>query len=167
MENTKQVSGGGSYSSSSSFTLDLFGPKDPSSSSSSSTDIFGSVFGPPSTGLGKDSSHTGFMGSMKMQDFASQYGIAKHGTPDNMSQRGKGEASVEPCYFSSSIYYGGQEVYPPTTHTTVSQHIFKKDGRDDDPNGSNLNGASRGNWWVTLLLSFAFVSCQVPIHRES
>ncbi|GMP23191.1 hypothetical protein CsSME_00000876 [Camellia sinensis var. sinensis] len=129
MENTKQVSGGGSYSSSSSFTLDLFGPKDPSSSSSSSTDIFGSVFGPPST------------------DFASQYGIAKHGTPDNMSQRGKVEASVEPCYFSSSIYYGGQEVYPPTTHTTVSQHIFKKDGRDDDPNGSNLNGASRGNWW--------------------
>ncbi|KAL7228996.1 hypothetical protein ACSBR2_007651 [Camellia fascicularis] len=123
MENTKQVSGGGSYSSSSSFTSDLFGPKDPSSSSSSSTNIFGSVFGPPSTGLGKDSSHTGFMGSMKMNDFASQYGIAKHGTPDNMSQRGKGEASVEPCYFSSSIYYGGQEVYPSTTHTTVSQHI--------------------------------------------
>uniref|UniRef100_A0A5B7C1Z0 Uncharacterized protein n=1 Tax=Davidia involucrata TaxID=16924 RepID=A0A5B7C1Z0_DAVIN len=156
MENTKQVSG-----SSSSFTLDLFGPKD-SSSSSSSTGLFGSVFGPPSTGLRRDFSHSGNIGSLRKQDMGSQYGNAKHGTPDNTTQRSKGEGTgipskdrhsiyqnekVEPCYFNSSIYYGGQEIYAPTSQTTGSQHIFKKDGGDDDPNGSNVNSASRGNWW--------------------
>lgn len=48
MEKAKQVGG----SSASSFTSDLFGPKDSSSSSpSSSYGLFGSVFGPPSTVL--------------------------------------------------------------------------------------------------------------------
>ncbi|XP_059666334.1 uncharacterized protein LOC132312100 [Cornus florida] len=153
MENTKKQQVGGS---SSSFTVDLFGPKDVSPSSSS-TGLFDSVFGPPSTGLGRDSSH------LRNQDLGSQYGNAKHGPPANASQRGKGESSgmysgknsssvyqnetVEPCCYSSSIYYGGQEVYSPNSKTTTSQHIIKKDGGDDDPNGSNLNSASRGNWW--------------------
>lgn len=43
MEKGKQVGG-----SSSSFIMDLFGPKESSKSSSSSTGLFGSVFGPPS-----------------------------------------------------------------------------------------------------------------------
>ncbi|KAA8524714.1 hypothetical protein F0562_011137 [Nyssa sinensis] len=57
---------------------------------------------------------------------------------DNTSQRSKGEGSgiackdrhsiyqngtTEPCYFSSSIYYGGQEMYSPTGQTTGSQPI--------------------------------------------
>uniref|UniRef100_A0A5B7BRR5 Uncharacterized protein n=1 Tax=Davidia involucrata TaxID=16924 RepID=A0A5B7BRR5_DAVIN len=155
MENTKQVGG----NSSSSFTVDLFGPKD-SSSSSSSTGLFGSVFGPPSTGLVRDSSHTGIIGSLRKQDSGSQYGNAKHGTPDNITQRTEGSGkpskegnsiyqneTVEPCYFSSSIYYGAQQVYSPSSQTTGSQHNFKKDGGQDDPNGSNLSSASRGNWW--------------------
>lgn len=44
MEKGKQVG-----ASSSSFTMDLFGPKDSSKSSSSSSSLFGSVFGPSST----------------------------------------------------------------------------------------------------------------------
>lgn len=150
MEKAKQV-GGSSSSSSASFS-DLFGPKDSSSSSSSSSSngLFGSVFGPPATGLGKDSSHSGFMGSVRKQDYETQYSNGKKGNPsltNSKDNRYQSETVVEPCYFSSSIYYGGQEVYSPTSQPTVSQHVFKKDVGDDDPNGSNANSASRGNWW--------------------
>ncbi|KAL4556904.1 hypothetical protein LXL04_035070 [Taraxacum kok-saghyz] len=101
-------------SSSSSFTETLFGPKDGGSSTSA---ILGSVFGP------------------------------KNSTQDCKTQRNKGEMggeSAEASYLSSSIYYGGQEVYPPTTHNTYSQRTFKKSQGDQDPNGTS---ASRGNWW--------------------
>ncbi|XAR71976.1 hypothetical protein NMG60_11018443 [Bertholletia excelsa] len=150
MEKSKQVGGGSS--SSSSLTLELFGPKEPSSSSSSSSGLFGSVFGPPSTGLGRDSSHHG------RPDLRSQYGNVNHGISD-MGHRGKGEGgskdkssiyqseTVEPCYLSSSIYYGGQEVYSPPSKPNPSQHVFNKDGGEDDSNGNNLHSASRGNWW--------------------
>ncbi|KVI02594.1 hypothetical protein Ccrd_019088 [Cynara cardunculus var. scolymus] len=49
---------------------------------------------------------------------------------DLKTQRSKGEKernpiyqteTAEPSYLSSSIYYGGQEVYPPTSHNTCSQ----------------------------------------------
>ncbi|XP_059457444.1 uncharacterized protein LOC132187222 [Corylus avellana] len=148
MENKKQVGG-----SSSSMSFDhLFGPKDPSSaSSSSSTGLFGSIFPPPSTVLGRDSSDQ------------NQGGSCKYGNPDVITQSSKGERTgsrtgekgsniyqnetMEPCYLSSSIYYGGQENYSPRTRSSESDNIFKKDGRDDDSNGSNPNSASRGNWW--------------------
>ncbi|KAK1355261.1 suppressor protein SRP40-like [Heracleum sosnowskyi] len=146
-----------SSSSSSSFTMDLFGPKD-SPQSSQSTGVFGSVFGPPSTGLGRDSS---ISGPARKQD----YGNTKQGIQDYNSQRNyiKGESGGKqskdrttnstnynqnelsnPCYYSSSIYYGGQEVYSPANS---SHHAIKKDGGSDDFNGNNSNSASRGNWW--------------------
>ncbi|XP_027160642.1 uncharacterized protein LOC113761732 [Coffea eugenioides] len=147
MEKGKQVG-----SSSSSFTMDLFGPKEPSKSSSSSTGLFGSVFGPSSTGLGKDSAHSG-----RKQDFGSQYGTARNGTSDYINQKSRADTkekssiyqseTSEPCYFSSSIYYGGQEVYSPTGQNTNSQHVFRRDGEDDDSNDNNPSSASRGNWW--------------------
>ncbi|KAM7499311.1 hypothetical protein LguiA_023725 [Lonicera macranthoides] len=152
MENTKKKQvgtggggGGGSGGvSSSSFTAELFGPKD-SAPSPSPTGLFGSVFGPSSTGVGRKSSHSG--SSVRNQDLGSQYGNPKHGTTDYTSQRGKDE-TIEPCYFSSSIYYGGQEVYSPNTNSSsASHHTFKKDEGNDDPNGTSSNSASRGNWW--------------------
>ncbi|XP_060215499.1 uncharacterized protein LOC132642263 [Lycium barbarum] len=116
MEKAKQVVG--SSSSSSSFTNELFGPKKPSNSS-----LFGSVFGPNSTIMDLTEA-----GETNTKDKTLMY------------QNEKVEA---PCNLSSSIYYGGQDVYPPTTQTTGSlNNIVKKDGRDD---GSN--SASRGNWW--------------------
>ncbi|CAI9091585.1 OLC1v1026654C3 [Oldenlandia corymbosa var. corymbosa] len=108
-------------------------------------------------GLGKDSSYPG-----RKHDYGSQYGHAKHGTTEYSSQRGRADGSgkvnaernsvyqnesTEPCYFSSSIYYGGQEVYSPAGQTTNPPPNFKKDGGDDDPNGNNSSSASRGNWW--------------------
>ncbi|XWS65920.1 hypothetical protein CRYUN_Cryun05aG0155200 [Craigia yunnanensis] len=161
MENKRQVSGSSSSSSSSSVSLDhLFGPKDSSSSSSSTSGIFGTIFPPPSTVLGRNSSHPGMMGSWNNQGLPHH---GKYGNPDHTTDS-KGQScgttnkdkstssiyqneSVEPCYFSSSIYYGGQENYSPRKKTTESPHYFKKDGRDGDPNGSNSSGASRGNWW--------------------
>ncbi|OIT29446.1 PREDICTED: uncharacterized protein LOC109211344 [Nicotiana attenuata] len=149
----KQVGAG---SSSSSFTNDLFGPKETPKSSSSSSALFNSVFGPPSTGLRRDSVHTGVGGSSTMKNY--QYGNAKYGTSGNGSQGSRGDISskdkssmyqnekTEPSYLSSSIYYGGQDVYSPNSQPG-SQHILKKDGEDDDQNGNNSNCASRGNWW--------------------
>uniref|UniRef100_A0A166BX74 Uncharacterized protein n=1 Tax=Daucus carota subsp. sativus TaxID=79200 RepID=A0A166BX74_DAUCS len=140
--------------------MDLFGPKD-SSQSSSSTGVFGSVFGPPSMGLGRDSS---ISGPTRKQD----YGNTKQGIQDYNSQRNyKSESGGKqskdrtsnstynqnelsnPCYYSSSIYYGAQEVYSPNSpsKTTTSHHAIKKDGGADDSHGSNSNSASRGNWW--------------------
>nr|GMD57621.1 uncharacterized protein LOC109153438 [Ipomoea batatas] len=59
-----------------------------------------------------------------------------------------GERAETPCNFSSSIYYGAQEVYSPTTsHTTHHTNYFKKEEVEDDENGNNSNCASRGDWW--------------------
>ncbi|XVF23993.1 hypothetical protein REPUB_Repub13aG0088100 [Reevesia pubescens] len=161
MENKRQVSSGfsSSSSSSSSSSLDhLFGPKDFSSPLSSSSGIFGTIFAPPSTVLGRDSRHSGMRGSWNNPHHG------KYGNPDHATDYSKGQSSgttnkdkttssiyqnetVEPCYFSSSIYYGGQENYSPRKKTNESPQYFKKDGEDDDPNGNNSSGASRGNWW--------------------
>ncbi|XP_022745363.1 suppressor protein SRP40-like isoform X2 [Durio zibethinus] len=162
MENKRQVSGSSSSSSSSSSSVSLdhlFGPKDSSSSSSSTSGIFDTIFPPPSTVLGRDSSHSGMMGSWNNQGLPHH---GKYGNPDHTTDS-KGQSSgttnkdksssvyhnetVEPCNLSSSIYYGGQENYSPRKKTTESPHYFKKDGGDDDPNGNNSGGASRGNWW--------------------
>ncbi|GAV56834.1 hypothetical protein CFOL_v3_00376 [Cephalotus follicularis] len=164
MENKKPV---GSYSSSASLDH-LFGPRDSSSSSSSSASgTFSSIFPRPSTVLGKDSHHSGILGSLQKHDSPNHVGAGIYGSQENYSRSGKGESSgidrkdkgssnnyqnetVEPCYLSSSIYYGGQENYSPTTRSTESPHINQHktdDGKEDDPNGSNSNSASRGNWW--------------------
>lgn len=99
------------------------------------------------------------------------------------------EERVEPCHLSSSLYYGGQDIYSNSSSTQTSgsypvvslnQFIhaqnmtdnqydnsrgfnivtkcftvflktqFKKD--EDDPNGNNSQGASRGNWWQGMII---------------
>ncbi|KAM1020106.1 hypothetical protein ACFX13_042141 [Malus domestica] len=153
MENNKKVGSGASHGSSSpsARNLDhLFGPKDSSSSSSSSSSsgLFGSLFPPvPSTGAGRE----------RRQGLGDQAG--KYGSPcfsDNKGESKTSKASnmyqneaVEPCNFSSSIYYGSRENYSPRTGTTESHqhHTSKKDGGEDDANGNNANSVSRGNWW--------------------
>lgn len=127
----------------------LFGPKDSSSSSPASSGIFESIFPHPSkVPAGKDS------GIMENHG-----GRGKYANRDNVAQKAKGEGSgkgkslvfqnetPEPCYLSSSIYYGGQENYSPRTKNSEYQHVFKKDDEKEDPNGNDPNSASRGNWW--------------------
>ncbi|ESQ45897.1 hypothetical protein EUTSA_v10010907mg [Eutrema salsugineum] len=86
-----------SSSSSSSFTTQLFGPKEPSSSSN-----FNSIFPPPSKGTARN-----ILSS-------------KHGSLDERKESAT-------CNLSSSLYYGGQDVYSGSTsnHTypTVSHNL--------------------------------------------
>ncbi|KAM3236117.1 hypothetical protein P3L10_016154 [Capsicum annuum] len=129
MEKAKQVVGS---SSSSSFTNELFGPKD------SQTQLTLLLF----LGLRRDPIHSGDRNSSRIQDPGNQYGNnTKYGTSDNGSKTSQNEKVEAPCNLRSSIYYGGQDVYPQTNQTTGSHNnTVKKDG-----DGSN--SASRGNWW--------------------
>ncbi|TKY56810.1 Proteasome inhibitor-related protein [Spatholobus suberectus] len=146
MANNKRQAGG---SSSSTMNFDhLFGPKDSSSTSSPSTGLFGSIFPPPSSVGGRES---------RMQEVGSK----NFGAPGTQSNKGESSSgitnkntstnyqneTVEPSYFSSSIYYGGQENYSSRSRTTQPQHVFKKDKDDGDPHGNDSNSAARGNWW--------------------
>ncbi|KAG8649383.1 uncharacterized protein LOC110620234 isoform X2 [Manihot esculenta] len=143
MEGKKRVA------SSSSFTSELFGFKD----STSSAGIFSSIFAPPSKVLGRGLLRYEVMG--KKQDSANEAWNTKPGAPDATSKSNQGEGQnmpnrdtssiyqeqrVQPCHLSSSIYYGGQDIYHTQSSSMTS--TFKKDGTEDD-SGS----ASRGNWW--------------------
>ncbi|XP_052175048.1 uncharacterized protein LOC127789962 [Diospyros lotus] len=141
----------GSSSSSSSFTSDLFGSND-----SSGSGIFGSIFAPSSKVLGRESSRYEVPG--KRQDSTSQVWGSKPGTQGTVPRSSGGEnlsmlngetspfyqeQRVQPCHLSSSIYYGGQDIYANSQNPQGSVYsTFNKDWTEDD-SGS----ASRGNWW--------------------
>ncbi|OIW16165.1 hypothetical protein TanjilG_18880 [Lupinus angustifolius] len=125
----------------------LFGPKKSSSTLSSSSTLFGSIF-PPSSYVGgrdwrkQEGKNYGASGTHSSKDESSGR-ISKKSTSNNYENE-----AVEPSYFSSSIYYGGQENYFPRSRTiTEPHHVFSKKGEDDDPNGKDSSTASRGNWW--------------------
>ncbi|XP_022966597.1 uncharacterized protein LOC111466230 [Cucurbita maxima] len=141
--------------SSSSLTTDLFGSKHTSSSSTSG--IFGSIFSPSSKVLGGDS----LLSRTKEIERASvnqpwipnaddQDHTANQRQKESRETKNKDSGSIyqdqraQPCQFTSSIYYGGQDVYahPQNSHNSGVNSTFKKDGGEDD-SGS----ASRGNWW--------------------
>ncbi|XP_042510252.1 uncharacterized protein LOC122085750 [Macadamia integrifolia] len=152
MEGKKQVG------SSSSLPSDLFGKE-----SSSSKGIFESVFPPPSKPVERDSSHSELMGTLRKQDSGSHCWNNKQGAPDHRAQSREGYNSSTPnkdsssiyqnesvglCSFSSSLYYGGQDIYSNSSSTRASSGstpVYKEDGRDDS--NEDLNSASRGNWW--------------------
>ncbi|XVF55172.1 hypothetical protein PTKIN_Ptkin06aG0015400 [Pterospermum kingtungense] len=142
-------------SSSSSFT-ELFGSKD---SPSSSTGIFGSIFAPPSKVFGRESLRPDMMA--KRQDSPNDPWNTKPGASGNASKGHEGENEnianrdvissiyqeqrvMQPCHLSSSIYYGGQDVfyYPQSSQGSGISSVYNKDATDDD---SGI--ASRGNWW--------------------
>ncbi|KAJ1376454.1 hypothetical protein SESBI_49918, partial [Sesbania bispinosa] len=105
---------------SSSLTSELFGSKEPHPSSSSG--IFGSIFSPPSPKvLGRESLRSEVRGKT-----ANETRSSKIGTQDYISKGNDGVAQntenkdmsslyqdqrVQPCHLSSSIYYGGQDIY--------------------------------------------------------
>ncbi|KAK9998738.1 hypothetical protein SO802_018341 [Lithocarpus litseifolius] len=152
MESKKQES------SPSSLTSDLFGTKELPPSPSAGT--FASIFPPPSMVAGKNSG-TEVTGSwqkpnsenhtwnMKQETSAMNSKVARCSIPNNDRGSVFQEERVEPCHLSSSLYYGGQDVYSqyPSTQNSGSFPLFKEDGGEDDLNGNNANSASRGNWW--------------------
>ncbi|KAL0344507.1 UNVERIFIED_CONTAM: hypothetical protein Sradi_4282000 [Sesamum radiatum] len=140
----------GGKKSGSSFTYDLFGAKDSSAAASSSA-IFGSIFAPPSRNSGGESLHlseTEKKNASGSQDWSGK-NAASGGQEQNRSTAKKEmnsyfqEEKVQPFHYSSSIYYGGQDVYAqPQSTQNPSSTTFNKDVGEDD-SGS----ASRGNWW--------------------
>ncbi|XP_057953187.1 uncharacterized protein LOC131147686 isoform X2 [Malania oleifera] len=141
--------------SSSSFPPELFGPNPKESPPpSSSSGLFTSIFPPPSEMVGRKSSSSEVTGSWQKQTWDYEMEHGKQATPGNgLPDKGQHsifqEHRVEPCHLSSSLYYGGQDIYShsPSTHDSGSQSIYKKDEGEDDPNGNNSNYACRGNWW--------------------
>ncbi|XP_009150549.1 uncharacterized protein LOC103873890 [Brassica rapa] len=109
---------GSSSSSSSSFTAQLFGLKEPSCSSS-----FKSIFPPPSKGTSEN-----ILSS-------------KNGPIDYRKESAT-------CNLSSSLYYGGQDIYSGSTSNHTYSTVNRAQSRgDDDASGNNSMDASRGNWW--------------------
>ncbi|CAI9098331.1 OLC1v1034958C1 [Oldenlandia corymbosa var. corymbosa] len=124
---------GRNKSGSSSFTSDLFGSKE--SPVSPSSGIFGSIFAPPSKVVGRESLHPEVV--ERKLDSASQAWNTKNGPSENNGLVGQGEHMndpnkarssfyqenkvQQPCHLSSSIYYGGQDVYaqPQNTQSSV------------------------------------------------
>ncbi|XP_075486409.1 uncharacterized protein LOC142526016 [Primulina tabacum] len=145
--------------SSSSFTFDLFGANNYSSAASSSA-IFGSIFNPIAQGIGSESliasetlkkhdsgnqalsAKNGVSGSFQEKDVSSGEGRNQSTTNKEMNLYHQ-EQKAHPFHYSSSIYYGGQDVYSrPSTAPNPCFTTFNKDGGEDE-SGS----ASRGNWW--------------------
>ncbi|KAG7553800.1 hypothetical protein ISN44_As11g001210 [Arabidopsis suecica] len=143
MEGRKKKASSSSSSSSSSLTSELFGSREnPSSPSpSSSSGIFGSIFPPPSQVLGRE--------SMRQETVPGAWNdkTSKTGDVDRNREQQENHGSgyqdqrVQPCHLSSSIYYGGPDVYFQPQNSSINS-TNKKDGGEDD-SGS----ASRGNWW--------------------
>ncbi|XP_059430524.1 uncharacterized protein LOC132164117 [Corylus avellana] len=150
MEGTKKQQG----FSPSSFTADLFGAKESPPSSAAGT--FASIFPPPPAVVEKNSSSAEVTGSWQKQNPEIQTWNMKQGTPAISSGGARcsipnkdrssifQEERVEPCHLSSSLYYGGQDIYSQSPSTQTSGYpLFKENGAEDE----NGNSASRGNWW--------------------
>ncbi|XP_040973624.1 uncharacterized protein [Gossypium hirsutum] len=149
MESNKQIG------TSSSFTAHLFGSKE---SSPSSKGIFSSIFPPPSMVHvgGRNSSSSQVLESWPKQplegsDWRHGMQVAESATYTKANRDSNSvfqEERMEPFHLSSSLYYGGRDIYghSSSTQASTSYPIFKKDG-EDDPNGSNSQDASTGNWW--------------------
>ncbi|XP_004492373.1 uncharacterized protein [Cicer arietinum] len=144
MEGNKQVG------SSSSFTSELFGSNDLHPSSSSG--IFDSIFSPSPKVFGRESLNSALNGKTVTEGLNSKIDyISKGSDGENQKKTAYKDMSsiyqeqrVQPCHLSSSIYYGGQDIYshPQSTRDSGLNTMYKKDGGEDD-SGS----ASRGNWW--------------------
>ncbi|KAG8362898.1 hypothetical protein BUALT_BualtUnG0026800 [Buddleja alternifolia] len=134
----------GGKKSGSSFTRDLFGEKH-----SSSGGIFSSIFPTPSKSPEMKSvrlSETENKNdSTRVSGEKDQSRITTIKDKSSCFQKEK----VQPFNYSSSIYYGGQDVYSqPKSDENPGLTTFNKDAGEDD-SGS----ASRGNWWRVMLLS--------------
>lgn len=71
------------------------------------------------------------------------------------------ETVAEPCYFSSSIYYGGQENYSPRTRTTESQHSVSTTFIPFFPLFCAMPILWAYWYWATLLSASTLIQCYI------
>ncbi|KAK6120316.1 hypothetical protein DH2020_046007 [Rehmannia glutinosa] len=162
----------GGKQSGSSFASDLFGAKD-SSTTGSPSGVFGSIFAPPAKVSNTvvvmvvrfwDGNRCIKSETEKKNNPGNPAWSGKTGVSDSNAVGGEGQnqgtaskdassyyqdQKVETFHYSSSIYYGGQDVYsrPQNAQNPVFS-TFNKDGGEDES-----GTASRGNWWQGKLLS--------------
>ncbi|KAL9271290.1 hypothetical protein AKJ16_DCAP02181 [Drosera capensis] len=106
----------------------------------------------------KDRRQVGFMPHSLDKNRASAYRSTIYKDKSSTCQ----EQRTHPCYLSSSIYYGGQEMYPQSSTAQNSGSYAAKEGEDYDSSGNNSNGASRGNWWEEkdgVCIASEFATC--------
>ncbi|KAL2956360.1 hypothetical protein AAZX31_18G079200 [Glycine max] len=144
------ISGLVTLGSSSSFTSELFGSNQFQKSSASG--IFESMFPPPPKVLGRGSLCSEVSGKSSSEGWNSKFVLLRFykflamikkfsflliqitSAWEIMEQR------LQPCQLSSSIHYGGQDIYSCPKSTQDSGYnslLYKKDGVEDDL-GSNL-----------------------------
>ncbi|CAH8349977.1 unnamed protein product [Eruca vesicaria subsp. sativa] len=85
-----------------------------------------------------------------MQVASNKVNHTAHGVQSSISQT-TDERSIhesrEASYYSSSIYYGGQQHYSPPRTDGISTSPSHHNKETDD-----TNATSRGNWWKGLYL---------------
>ncbi|KAL6534323.1 hypothetical protein OROHE_013248 [Orobanche hederae] len=162
---------GGRKPSGSSLASDLFGEKDIPTTDSASGIC--SIFSPPpkvwERGRGREyfpeaekkSSGNPSWSAKKDSSGVGGEGQNQGGTAGKEVRSYFQDEKVQPFHYSSSIYYGGQDVYdrpPQTTHNPPVFATFNKDGGEDDS-----GGASRGNWWQDLFTTKRelFLACRL------
>ncbi|CAN6804973.1 unnamed protein product [Brassica oleracea] len=136
-------------SSSSSLTSELFGSKvNPLPSSSS----FRSIFPPPSKVMGRESMQQDTV-TAGWNEKSSKIGdvVRQREEQDNLGSVYQ-DQRVQPCHLSSSIYYGGPDVYFQSQDSSSNSTENKREGGEDD-SGS----ASRGNWWKGIIFQFSII----------
>ncbi|MQM14139.1 hypothetical protein Taro_047072 [Colocasia esculenta] len=104
--------------------------------------------------MGWDSSRSDIFGPSEKSEAQNQTQDAKNVAADDKSEgdahRDKNaayqQARIYPCSLSSSLYYGGRDIYISPSNLHKFDEDYKPDGEDDltDP---DPNAASRGNWW--------------------
>ncbi|KAL5991667.1 hypothetical protein ACLOJK_012576 [Asimina triloba] len=111
-------------------------------------------------GLGRGSTRSDVFGSWRKENTEGQAWNGKHASTDGSRSPANDQQSTpnkegrsifvddtpEPCFLSSSLYYGGRDIcaQSPSTRTSGTSSIFKKDGEEGE---GSPPGASRGNWW--------------------
>ncbi|KAE9606152.1 hypothetical protein Lal_00024931 [Lupinus albus] len=125
----------------------LFAHNLSSSTSSSSSTLFASIFSPSSSSVEGRDARTQDDGCKNYELPGTHSNIGESNDRNKSTSTNYQNEAVEPSYFSSSIYYGGQENYSPRIRTTEPHHVIFKKDKDDDPNGKESNSTSRGNWW--------------------
>ncbi|KAJ0235061.1 SIS protein [Hirschfeldia incana] len=130
-------------SSSSSLTSELFGSNANPLASSSSSGTFRSIFPPHSKVMGRESMQQSTV-TAGWKDKSPKIGdIDRHREKqENLGSVYQQDQKVQPCHLSSSIYYGGPDVYFQSKDSSFNSTENKKEGGEDD-----TGSASRGNWW--------------------
>lgn len=134
----KQGKKGGDRGTTSSYNLadDLFGPKEPPTPPSSSPSLIATLFPYPSQVPARNT-----QGSWRPQN--QNQGNDWRGGNGEQGSAYQNAAPQIPHYYSSSIYYGAQDICPTPSQSSQRQSQPENVGQEDDPHRRDCDG----QWW--------------------